>query len=71
MRRRTYSLAPAHHVQAVGLILLILLALTFSSCGGSSKTPQQGDPQVSGNWQFTMSTTNTSFVASPLQGGFL
>jgi hypothetical protein len=70
--RRTYSLALEHHVQAVDLILLIVLGLTFSSCGGSSSTTsQRGDPQISGNWQFTMSTTNVSFVASPLQGGFL
>ncbi len=69
--RRTCSLA-AHGVQAPDLILMIILALTFSSCGGNGgPTSQQGDAQVSGNWQFAMSTTGDSFVVSPLQGGFL
>jgi hypothetical protein len=70
--RKTYSLSTADCAPALSLILVVAIALTLSSCSGSSKvTPQQGDPQVSGNWQLTMSTTNTTFVASPLQGGFL
>jgi hypothetical protein len=70
---RTYPFAAAHCSQAVALILMIVVALTFSSCGGSSSTTSQqgGDPQIGGNWQFAMSTTNTSFFVSPLQGGFL
>lgn len=69
---KKHSAAAVHRVQAIDLILLIALALTFSSCGGSSTTSHQGNPQVSGNWQFSMSTSSTtSFIASPLQGGFL
>jgi hypothetical protein len=60
------------HAAKLYLFLLILIALMPSGCGGgSTTTTAQADPQVSGNWQFTMSTTDASFVASPLQGGFL
>lgn len=68
--RRKHGFA-AHCALAVDLLLTVL-ALTFSGCSGSSPTSQQGDPQVTGNWQFTMSTSSTtSFIVSPLQGGFL
>ena len=54
------------------LTALTLLALTLSGCGGSSSSPSNNsDPQVSGNWQFTLTTTGTSLAVSPLQGGFL
>lgn len=53
--------------------LAVGLALSLSSCGGSSSAPNspQDPPQIAGNWQFAMATTGTSFTASPLQGGFL
>jgi hypothetical protein len=54
------------------LFLLVIVAFTTSSCGGgssSSSTPSSA--QVGGNWQFSLSTTGTTFFASPLQGGFL
>jgi hypothetical protein len=55
----------------VRLSLLVVVALCMlSSCGGNANPPQ-ADPQVSGNWQFNLSTSGTSFVSSPLQGGFL
>ncbi|HTS35618.1 MAG TPA: choice-of-anchor D domain-containing protein [Candidatus Solibacter sp.] len=56
-----------------GAFLAVALSLTLSSCGGSSSGSHspQGPPQIAGNWQFAMATTGTSFVASPLQGGFL
>jgi hypothetical protein len=54
------------------LLLLFILAITTLSCGGgSSVSSPQDSPQASGNWQFTLATTGTSFAASPLQGGFL
>jgi hypothetical protein len=63
---------PRAHAVRLYLLLLTFLALTLSGCGGSgSSTATPGDPQVSGNWQFTMSIAGTSFYSSPLQGGFL
>src|ERR1700756_3825473 len=60
------------HAAKLSLFLLIVIALMPTGCGGgSTTTTAQADPQVSGNWQFTMSTTDASFVASPLQGGVL
>lgn len=53
-------------------LLVFIASLMLSSCGGSGNSSSpQGDPQVSGNWQFAMSTIGTSFATSPLQGGFL
>lgn len=53
-------------------LLVVMASLMLSSCGGSGNANSpQGDPQVSGNWQFTMSTIGTSLASSPLQGGFL
>jgi hypothetical protein len=53
-------------------LLVVVASFMLSSCGGSGNpNSPQGDPQISGNWQFTMSTTGTSFASSPLQGGFL
>jgi hypothetical protein len=72
--RQSYrgSETPKGHAVSSYLLLLTLLALTLSSCGGSgSSAAPPGDPQVSGNWQFQMSITGTSFYSSPLQGGFL
>jgi len=72
--RKTYtaSIVPGAQAAWLYLFLLIILALTLSSCGGgSSTTSAQGAPQVSGNWQFTLTTTGDSFVASPLEGGFI
>src|SRR5215469_8347188 len=52
--------------------LVVVAAFMLASCGGGGNASSpQGDPQVSGNWQFAMSTTGTSFASSPLQGGFL
>jgi hypothetical protein len=71
----TDASVPDARAASLYLFLLMILALTLSSCSGSSSmTSAQGDPQISGNWQFAMSTmptSNVSFVASPLQGGFL
>jgi len=54
------------------LVLLALLTLTLAGCGGSGRSNSaQGEPQISGNWQFTLTTTGNSFATSPLQGGFL
>ena len=54
------------------LFLLVIVAFTTLSCGGgSSVAPPQVSPQVGGNWQFSLSTTGTTFFASPIQGGFL
>jgi hypothetical protein len=54
------------------LFMLMMAAFTTSSCGGgSSLTPPQNGPQAAGNWQFTLTTSGTSFAASPLEGGFL
>jgi hypothetical protein len=70
--RGPHTLTTALNTQALGLFLSIVFALAVSSCGGNgSSTSQQSGAQVGGNWQFAMSTTNTSFIASPLQGGFL
>lgn len=59
---------------AIGLYLLLLfvVAFTTSSCGGGNNSSStQSSTQVGGNWQFSLSTTGTSFVTSPLEGGFL
>src|SRR5215472_1724554 len=54
------------------LVLLALLTLALAGCGGSGRSNSaQGEPQISGNWQFTLTTTGNSFATSPLQGGFL
>ena len=54
------------------LVFVGILGLMLSSCGGGSSTNTvETNTQVSGNWQITMTTTGDSFVASPLQGGFL
>jgi hypothetical protein len=54
------------------LFALVIVAFTTSSCGGgSSLGPPPSGPQVAGNWQFTLTTSGTSFAASPLEGGFL
>ncbi|MGA9393637.1 MAG: hypothetical protein WBV69_24610, partial [Candidatus Sulfotelmatobacter sp.] len=61
-------------VVATGLCLFLLVIVVFTtlSCGGgSSIAPPQVSAKVGGNWQFTLTTTGTSFAASPLQGGFL
>src|ERR1700727_298707 len=66
-----------HKTSALGgtdlcLFLLVVVVFTTLSCGGgSSVPPPEVGPQVAGNWQFTLTTTSTSFTASPLQGGFL
>ena len=63
---------PALQIANLYFCLLLILTLTLSGCGGSSSsTLTQNDPQVSGNWQFALTTMGTSFAASPLQGGFL
>ncbi len=54
------------------LFLLLIVAFTTSSCGGGNNSSStQSGTQVGGNWQFSLSTTGTSFFTSPLQGGFL
>jgi hypothetical protein len=55
------------------ILLLAGLTVALSACGGGgSSSAVEGSPQVAGNWQFTMTPTgNSSFVGSPLQGGFL
>lgn len=65
---------PEAGVVSLRLILLILLSLALSGCGGSnSSAVTSSDPQVSGNWQFNLTTKGTSLAigVSPLQGGFL
>jgi hypothetical protein len=73
--RKTYavSIVPGAEAARLYLFLLIILALTLTSCGGSGRTTSaQDDRQVRGNWQFSLkTTTGDSFVGSPLQGGFL
>ena len=70
-------LRTTHKTSALGgtdlcLFLLVVVVFTTLSCGGgSSVPPPEVGPQVAGNWQFTLTTTSTSFTASPLQGGFL
>ncbi len=64
--------APALATTGLCLLLLVIVAFTTSSCGGgSSSGSTQSSTQVGGNWQFSLSTTGTTFFASPLQGGFL
>jgi len=71
------KLRTTHKTSALGatglcLLLLVIVVFTTLSCGGgSSVAPPEVGPQVAGNWQFTLTTTSTSFAASPLQGGFL
>jgi len=72
--RETNSFSDMARVQTVSLCLLLLTlcTVTLSDCGGSgNSSTAQSDPQISGNWQFTLSTTGDSFATSPLQGGFL
>jgi len=44
----------------------------LASCGGgNNNNSPPADPQVNGNWEFTLSTSGTTLASSPLQGGFL
>lgn len=52
-------------------ILVVIASFMLSSCGGGNANSPQSDPQISGNWQFNLSTSGTSFASSPLYGGFL
>jgi hypothetical protein len=57
-------------VKSIAIVLMICLVATFSACGGNSSSGQNS-ALFSGNWQFAMTTSGTSFVTSPLEGGFL
>jgi hypothetical protein len=54
-----------------GLVLFGAVTLALCSCGGGDSPVLDQNAQVAGNWQFTLTTSGDSFVASPLQGGFL
>jgi hypothetical protein len=56
-----------------GACLLAVLMIALAGCGTSrSSSSDVSTPQVSGNWQFAMTTpAGVSFVSSPLEGGFL
>jgi hypothetical protein len=64
---KTSALGPT----SLCFFLLVIGVFTTLSCGKGSTDPTQVDPQVGGNWQFTLTSNGTSFAASPLQGGFL
>jgi hypothetical protein len=69
---RTTHKRSAPAMTGLCLFVLVIVVFTTLSCGGgSSLAPSQSGPQVVGNWQFTLTTTGTSFAASPLEGGFL
>src|SRR5580658_9529003 len=69
---RTTHKRSAPAMTGLCLFVLIIVVFTTLSCGGgSSLAPSQSGQQVVGNWQFTLTTTGTSFAASPLEGGFL
>lgn len=58
---------------ANSLCILVLAAVTafLSSCGNSSSSSEPTGA-LTGNWQITMTpTSGSSFIGSPLQGGFL
>ena len=52
-------------------LFVVIVSCMLSSCGGGNANSSQPDPQISGNWEFSMSVNGNSFVSSPLQGGFL
>ena len=59
----------AKGASALLLASFVLLLVSCGGGGGSSILEQKA--QVTGNWQFALTTTDDSFSASPLQGGFL
>ncbi len=70
--RTTHKRSDRGGMTGLCLFLLVIVAFTTFSCGGSSSVaPPQVSPQVGGNWQFSLSTAGTTFFASPIQGGFL
>jgi len=71
-RRRQLRLLRRWTVDAASILTLAGSFLMLASCGGggSSSDPNQATG-LSGNWQFSLTTTGTTFSVSPLQGGFL
>ncbi len=71
-RRGHLAFARRWQARGVGIVLLTGFTLLLVSCGGGgSSSTLDPNAQLAGNWQFALTTTGDTFVASPLQGGFL
>ena len=65
-------LMASHAIRVAGFcVLLSLVGLTISGCGGGNAGSSQNAAAMSGNWQFAMSAPPDNSFLGGLQGGFL
>jgi len=62
------------YVRSLSILLLAVIIMTLSACGGGSRGDSQQSGTLSGNWQFSMTNPDSTAPAGTLyglQGGFL